>query len=94
MTDMQFDLVHLQFEDVFFFVASLVGNQRNRNCSIIPSCTSCERFLKLKQNEQKKISPSWESNWGPLVFIAQDYTSAPLLLKLLQSTELYTLENK
>ena len=39
----------------FFFVASLVGNQRNRNCSIIPSCTSCERFLKLEQNEQKKF---------------------------------------
>ena len=48
-------MTDMQFEDFFFFVASLVGNQRNRNCSIIPSCTSCERFLKLEQNEQKKI---------------------------------------
>ena len=37
-------------------MASLVGNQRNRNCSIIPSCTSCERFPKLEQNEQKKFT--------------------------------------
>ena len=46
---------HAIWRCFFFFVASLVGNQRNRNCSIIPSCTSCERFLKLEQNEQKKI---------------------------------------
>jgi hypothetical protein len=48
-------MTDMQFEDFFFFVASLVGNQRNRNCSIIPSCTSCECFLKLEQNEQKKF---------------------------------------